>query len=313
MSVEVIVGVVYPSRSAHATGRGWNAGRPSCAYADAVLRFALPGFVAPFAFALGGASTAPPALRIPVDGPPQATTSARANASCPPHTLPDEGGCVHLPAAGDEGEPDAVITPNAHHVRSGRWEVYDDIPRRPDRPADYDAYRYPVPPGLAGGHSVVSGYDLDQPDQAQRRGRTLHAVGHGAVDLPQARGTPAHMVALEHQQGDADVLYVGPLFGTTVVTRQTVREGGHLRDYVILFGHLDGVAPNVGAGSVLKDGDVVGFVGDTGSPELIHLHWEARRVRDGVDVLAKAKLGGAGLLAEDVSVVCDPRNVLPLK
>jgi len=273
----------------------------------------VPVFCALSALALGGGSSALPALRVPVGGPPAATSASPGAASCPAHTIPDGEVCVHLPAPGDEGEPDAVITPNAHHVRSGRWEVYDDIPRRPERPADYDAYRYPVPPGLPGGHSVVSGYDLDQPDQSQRRGRTLHAVGHGAVDLPQARGTPAHLVALEHQQGDADVLYVGPLFGTTVITRQTVREGGHLRDYVILFGHLDRVAPGVGAGSVLKDGDVVGFVGDTGSPELIHLHWEARRVRDGVDARSKAKLGGGALLAEDVSVVCDPRNVLPLK
>jgi len=279
-----------------------------------VLRLALPAFCTLGALSVGAASAPLPAMRVPVDGPSAVAASAALGAAlCPPHTLPDGPVCVHIPSADDEGEPEAAIAPNAHHVKSGRWEVYEDIPRRPDRPADYDAYRYPVPPGLPGGHSVVSGYDLDKPDQAQRRGRTLHAVGHGAVDLPQARGTPAHLVALEHQQGDAEVLFVGALFGTTVITKQTVREGGHLRDYVILFGHLDGVAPGVGVGTVLKDDDVVGFVGDTGSPELIHLHWEARRVRDGVDAQAKAKLGGGALLAEDVSVVCDPRNVLPLR
>lgn len=235
---------------------------------------------------------------------------------CPEGTLPDGPSCVHLPTGSqDEDEPstEAESEANGHHVRGGRWQVYEDIPRRPDRPADYDLYRYPVPAALPGGHTVISGYDLDKPDQAQRRGRKLHAVGHGGVDLPQARGTPAHLVPLEHQQGDADVVYVGPLFGTTVITRHAVHEGGHVREYVVLFGHLDGVAPEVVVGKVLKDGDVVGFVGDTGSPELVHLHWEARRVRDGVDVLAKAKQGGGALLADDVSVVTDPRNVLPLK
>jgi murein DD-endopeptidase MepM/ murein hydrolase activator NlpD len=227
--------------------------------------------------------------------------------------LPDGEVCVHWPGDEDEGEPEAQVLPNAHRERSGRWHVYDDIPRRPDRPADYDAYRYPVPPGLPGGHSVISGYDLDKPDVAQRRGRTLHAVGHGGVDLPQARGTPVKLVALEHQQGDAEVLYTGPLFGTTVLTRQTVREGGRLRDYVMLFGHLDGIAAGVAAGVLLKDGDLVGFVGDTGSPELIHLHWEARRARDGVDLKAKARLGGALVMDDENSVVCDPRNVAPLK
>jgi murein DD-endopeptidase MepM/ murein hydrolase activator NlpD len=123
-----------------------------------------------------------------------------------------------------------------------------------------------------------------------------------------------NLVELEHQQGDADVVYVGPLFGTSVITRHTLREGGQVRDYILLFGHLDAVAPGIAAGSPLKDGDVLGFVGDTGSPELIHLHLEARRVRDGIDVTKRlAKGGPAGLLADDVTVVCDPRNVLPFK
>jgi murein DD-endopeptidase MepM/ murein hydrolase activator NlpD len=160
----------------------------------------------------------------------------------------------------------------------------------------------------------VSGYDLDRPDAEQRRGRTLRAVGHGGVDLPQKRGTPVKLVALEHQQGDADVLYTGPLFGTTVVTRHTLHEGGQLRDYVVLYGHLDAIAPGLGAGAELKDGDLVGFVGDTGSPELVHLHLEARRVREGLDIVQRvSKSGPADLLADDVSVVCDPRNVLALK
>jgi len=275
---------------------------------------ALPTFFALTALAIGAASSPLPPLRVPVDGPVASSAKVGPDPSaCPLHTLPDGEICVRLPSIGEGSEPEAIVAENAHRARSGRWEVYDNIPRRPDRPADYDAYRYPLPPGLPGGHSVISGFDLDRPDEAQRRGRTLHAVGHGGVDLPQQRGTPARVVALEHQQGDASVLFVGPLFGTTVITSQTVREGGHLRDYVVLFGHLDAIAPSLAAGSVLKDGDVVGLVGDTGSPELVHLHWEARRVRDGVDAHARAKLGGAALLADDVSVVCDPRNVLPLR
>jgi murein DD-endopeptidase MepM/ murein hydrolase activator NlpD len=222
--------------------------------------------------------------------------------------FPDNGVCVHL--EGEDEESDAPVAQNAHRERSGKWVLYDQIPRRPDRPSDYDAYVYPIPPGLPGGHSVVSGYDLDRPDETQRRGRTLHAVGHGGVDLPQARGTPVTMIALDHQQGDADVVYMGALFGTTVVTRHTIREGGGLRDYILLFGHLDAIAPQLAKGSVVHVGDVVGTVGDTGSPELVHLHLEARRVREGVDVMATPPFT---LLAPEISVVCDPRNVLPLQ
>jgi murein DD-endopeptidase MepM/ murein hydrolase activator NlpD len=237
-------------------------------------------------------------------------SSALARTECPDGTAPDNDACVHLTRGADDG-PLAPSLPNIHREKSGRLKEYEQIPRLPDRPSDYDAYRYPIPPGLPNGHYVVSGYDLDRPDPEQRRGRTLSHVGHGGVDLPQAKGTPVKNVALEHQEGDTEVLYTGPLFGTTVVTRHSLREGGRLRDYVVLFGHLDSIAAGVAPGTTLKEGDLVGAVGDTSSPQLVHLHYEVRRVREGVD-LAKVP-AGAQLLADSVSVVCDPRNVLPLK
>jgi hypothetical protein len=243
----------------------------------------------------------------------QPTGAVIGEPRCPVGTLPDNETCVHIPTDVDLAEPDSPVASNAHRERSGRWSVYDQIPRRPDRPADYDAYKYPILPGLPGHHSVVSGYDLDRPDSSQRRGPKLHAVGHGGLDLPQAKGTPVNLLPLEHQQGEADVLYTGPYFGTTVMTRQTVREGGKLRDYVVIFGHLDAIGPGVAFGRALKSGDLVGYVGDTGSPELVHLHYETRRVRDGVDVLKRVASGPAWLLDDSVSIVCDPRNVLPLR
>lgn len=229
--------------------------------------------------------------------------------SCPEGTAPDHDACVHL-SISDEG-PVAEAKSNGHRERSGRWTTYEQIPRLPERPADYDVYRYPIPPGLPNGHYVVSGYDLDQPDAKQRRGPTLKHVGHGAVDLPQAKGTPVHMITLEHQEGDAEVLYAGTLFGTTVLTRHTLREGGRLRDYVMLLGHLDSIAPSITAGVTVREGQLVGAVGDTASPRIVHLHLEVRRVRDGVD-LQKIP-AGAPMIADSVTVVCDPRNVLPLK
>jgi hypothetical protein len=231
-------------------------------------------------------------------------------AECPPGTAPDNDACVHLERGADDG-PLAPATPNTHREKNGRLAQYEQIPRLPDRPKDYDAYRYPIPPGLPNGHYVVSGYDLDRPDLEQRRGRTLSHVGHGGVDLPQTRGTPVKNLALEHQEGEAEVLYTGPLFGTTVVTRHTLREGGRLRDYVVLFGHLDSIAAGLAPGASLKDGDLVGAVGDTGSKSLVHLHYEVRRVREGIE-LSKVP-AGAQLLADSVSVVCDPRNVLPTR
>ncbi len=229
--------------------------------------------------------------------------------ACPAGFLPDGEVCVRwLEQGNEDGEgPDLLSAAGGHHDRRGRWVAYDQIPRRPDRPRDYDLYRYPVP---CERDCVVSGYDLDRDDALQRRGRRLSHVGHGAVDIPQPKGTTVSLVPLEHQLGDAAVLYAGPLFGTTVITRHTVREGGRERDYVLLYGHLDATATGLHPGVLLRPGDVVGYVGDSGSPELVHLHLEARRVRDGVEL---AKLAPEGLVANENTVVCDPRNVLPLR
>ncbi len=241
-----------------------------------------------------------------------AATAAAAPDALPPcaaGTAPDADACVHLTNV-DDG-PIAESRANTHRDRTGHWASYEQIPRLPERPADYDLYRYPIPPGLPDGHYVVSGYDLDQPDDKQRRAPTLKHVGHGAVDLPQAKGTPVAMIRLEHQEGPAEVLYAGTVFGTTVLTRHSLREGGRLRDYVMLLGHLDAISPGITPGVSVPEGQIVGTVGDTASPRIVHLHLEVRRVRDGID-LGKVP-AGFPMIADSVTVVCDPRNVLPLK
>jgi murein DD-endopeptidase MepM/ murein hydrolase activator NlpD len=274
------------------------------------MRWALLALIMGFTASVGASARPLSPKRLALfETTPSKTSTYAPDPVCPDGMFPDGDACVHLPADVDEGE-DAPVLANAHRERSGRWAIYDQIPRRPDRPADYDLYRYPIPSGLFNGKTVASGYDLDRPDESQRRGWRIRAVGHGAVDLPAPRGTPIALLELTHQQGNADVVYVGPLVGNTVVTRHTLREGGQLRDYILVFGHLDAAAPGLAAGAELHEGDRVGFVGDSGSPELVHLHLEVRRVRDGVDV--KKKPPGQ-LLEGTVSVVCDPRNVLPLK
>lgn len=196
----------------------------------------------------------------------------------------------------------------AHHDRLGHLRVYDQIPRRPERPADYRKYRLPVAP-IAEQSFVTSGYDLDLPDAEQRRGAELKAVGHGGIDLAQRRNTPVKLVALEHQVGDADVLFVGKLFGNSVVTHHAVREQGALRDYLVIHGHLEKPAADLTRGASAPDGAVIGYVGDSGSPGVVHLHLEVRRAREGISLSA---LGPGELAQNSKTVACDPRNVLPL-
>ncbi len=205
------------------------------------------------------------------------------------------------------GAPSARIGRNGHTDKQGTWVEYDQIPRRPERPLSYDAYRYPIPSGPWG--TVSSGYDLDRPDELQRRGK-MRAVGHGGFDLAHHRGTPVKVLRLEHQVGDAEVLFVGPLMGITVVTRHAIREAGRARDYLMLFGHLDEPAGDIYRGRRLRAGEVVGLLGGSSSPDFIHLHLEVRRVRDGYDPW---KLDPGALIARETTVVCDPRNVLPLR
>jgi murein DD-endopeptidase MepM/ murein hydrolase activator NlpD len=228
------------------------------------------------------------------------------SSQCPAGTLPDRGVCIPVPL-GPRGGDELLAQENAHRDRSGAWRSYEQIPRRPERPSDYRRYRLPVPP-LPGQSFVVSGYDLDLPDAEQRRGPELKAVGHGGIDIAQKRGTAVRLVALEHQVGDAEVVHVGSLFGTSVMTRHAVREGGRLREYIVIHGHLDATAPGIRRGSNAREGTLLGFVGDSGSPGAVHLHLEVRRVRDGVDALA---LVPGLLIQSSKSVVCDPRNVLP--
>lgn len=238
----------------------------------------------------------------------EAPAPATPAALCPARTLPDGGVCVPVPEAGLGGEALAEQR-GAHHDRAGRLRTYDQIPRRPERPADYRSYRLPVPP-LSQQSFVTSGYDLDRPDEAQRRGAELKAVGHGGIDLAQKRGTPVALVLLEHQQGDADVVLVGKLFGNSVVTHHAVREAGKLRDYLVIHGHLEKPATGLSRGASVSAGTIIGYVGDSGSPGVVHLHLEVRRVREGVDL---ASLAPSELTHNSKTVACDPRNVLPLE
>ena len=239
--------------------------------------------------------------------PSPGTGPEGVSALCPPFTLPDDESCVPIPPGAALGGEELAAVPGSHHDKRGRLESYDQIPRRPDRPAAYDAYRYPVP--VPEGDLAMSGYDLDLPETGQRRGRKFSHVGHGGLDLAAPRGTPVQLVKLENQEGDAEVLFVGKLFGNTVVTRHTLREGGRLREYAVLFGHLERAAPGVETGRPhLGEGAVIGYVGDSSSPGVVHLHFEARRVREGIDL---GKVAPERLVANEVSVVCDPRIVLP--
>jgi murein DD-endopeptidase MepM/ murein hydrolase activator NlpD len=105
------------------------------------------------------------------------------------------------------------------------------------------------------------------------------------------------------------VLEVGHLFGNSVVIHHTLREAGALREYLVIYGHLESAAPGLSHGQSLKAGALLGYVGDSGSPGVVHLHLEVRRAREGINA-GQLPLGQVNQNAK--TVACDPRNVLQL-
>ncbi len=204
--------------------------------------------------------------------------------------------------------PVAEPVKNGHRDKIGNWVDYEVVPRRPDRPEYYGAYAYPVAQEGAWG-MVASGFDLDVVNDEQRRGK-MKAVGHGGVDLPQVRGAPIRMLPLEAQVGDARVVFIGELMGNTVITQHTLREGTGSRQYLAVFGHLDEAANELYVGKRLRRSDLVGYVGNSDSPNFVHLHYEIRRLHDFINPMSTEV---ARLMSQDASVPVDPRNVLPLK
>lgn len=226
---------------------------------------------------------------------------------CPPATIPDGNVCVPVPDLNDGGKVLGTVN-NGNEDGFGVWTEYDPIPRRPDRPKDYRAYRLPV--DLMSDQMIAQGSEaLDRANAVQRGARGVRANGHGGIDLAQLRGARVKLVALEHQQGDTELLYAGPLFGNTAVTLHQLKRGDGLQEYLMLYGNLDRLAPGLRRGASLPEGTVLGYVGDSENPGAVHLHLEARRVPQGVEA---RKLNSAEMVDVAHTFVCDPRNVLPV-
>ncbi|MEB2323418.1 MAG: hypothetical protein OZ921_12960, partial [Sorangiineae bacterium] len=215
---------------------------------------------------------------------PRASAAPSARASpCPPGTLPDDGVCIPVPARGaaDAGSP----------ALAERWRVYDQLPRRPERPADYGRYALPV----------------------TTAGRAPATESGDGVELAAELGAEVRVARLERPVGDAEVRYAGPLAGRpglAVLARQTTDEGGRRRDYLVVYGGLGRVAAGVAAGARLAEGATLGAVGPAGERAAPALRLETWRVQPGVD---PGSLGPAALGRSADCVRADPRNVLALR
>lgn len=97
---------------------------------------------------------------------------------------------------------------------------------------------------------------------------------HEGEDIMAPKGTPVASPT------DAVVVRTGD-GASSGITVTTANPGGETFVYM----HLDSIAEGIKAGTVLKEGQVLGFVGDTGNAKggAPHLHFEIRKNREATD------------------------------
>ncbi len=88
---------------------------------------------------------------------------------------------------------------------------------------------------------------------------------HEALDIMAPRGTPVQAVA----EGNVVKLFTSKQGGLTVY------QFDNSRTWCYYYAHLDRYAPELKEGTLLRKGDVLGYVGSTGdaSPDAPHLHF----------------------------------------
>jgi hypothetical protein len=229
------------------------------------------------------------------------------SAVCPAGELPDDDHCVRFaasllgakrPTVPREGPTAGEAAPNGGSAAPlgpvRRSTSLEQVPRKDDRPADLDAYTWPL--------AALSA--------APRLGTETDGVG--GVDLPVVGGEEVAVVKLANQKGQPTLFVIEPLDGATkgeswfrVVTHHVLQQPGEEpRDWLVFLGPLQRVRDDRTPGKVLASGDSLGVA----APGALHL--EVREVREGLDL---ASLAGEGLRADDRARRVDPRNVFPLR
>ena len=118
---------------------------------------------------------------------------------------------------------------------------------------------------------------IDTFSEARSEGRT-----HDAIDIPAAAGTAVVAAA----DGEIVKLFQSERGGTTIYQLSTDRK------LVFYYAHLQGYAPNLHESQYAHQGEVIGYVGDTGNagPGNFHLHFsiailsDPKRYWDGTNI-----------------------------
>jgi peptidoglycan LD-endopeptidase LytH len=114
----------------------------------------------------------------------------------------------------------------------------------------------------------IAGVD---PEELQDTFNEIHAGHkHEALDIPAPRGTPVLAVA----EGNVVKLFNSKQGGITVY------QFDNTQTYCYYYAHLDRYAPALRENTLLRKGDVLGYVGSTGNagPDAPHLHFAVSKL-----------------------------------
>lgn len=168
--------------------------------------------------------------------------------------------------------------------------VADHVPRLPDRPEDWRSYQLPVDP-LVRVYAPEVNFD----------GRPRHGI-----ELAGEAGAAVTLIDLSGQDGDAEVVLVGELYGVTVAVRQRVKGPGGERTFLVFYGHLARPGPSIVNGAELGPLSVIGYLHDEEEPTVYV------EVREQQADLRQPAAHLSQLIDSGLTVAVDPRNVFPL-
>lgn len=224
---------------------------------------------------------------------------AGADLKCEARSAPVEDAsgrarCVELPddprGRGARARRLSAMPPTIEHLRT--TSPNDSVPRLPSRPEDYEAYLLPVDP-------LLRVYAAEPPSAYDEQPR------HG-VYLAGEPGSAVTLADLEGQEGDAEVVLVGDLYGVTVVVRQRARIGSVSHDYLVFYGELARPGPSIVSGAKLGPAAVIGYLAEDDEAAVYY------EVRQQQAELSRPAEHLSQLARSSLSVAVDPRNLLRL-
>ena len=130
------------------------------------------------------------------------------------------------------------------------------------------------PVGFVGTLKLIVPVAGVQPNQLQDTFSDSRSEGrvHDAIDIPAAQGTPVVAAA----DGQIIKLFQSERGGTTIYQLSTDRK------LIFYYAHLQRYADGLSEGKFVRQGEVIGYVGDTGNaePGNYHLHFSIAVVSD---------------------------------